>query len=157
MMLRLQRGEPVVYLNPKDAERLGIADDGWSELSNDYGKMYMLVKYSTMVRPGVAYYFHAWEPQQFPNHESYKWLIPGLQNPMHLAGGARHLGFAINFLQAGSFVQDTRVSIRASADRRARARTLPRPRAPPRRSRMTASLQTEVDRQVAWCSTSTSA
>ena len=115
LMLRLQRGEPVVYLNPKDAERLGIADDGWSELSNDYGKMYMLVKYSTMVRPGVAYYFHAWEPQQFPNHESYKWLIPGIQNPMHLAGGARHLGFSINFLQAGSFVQDTRVSIRASA------------------------------------------
>ena len=33
MMLRLQRGEPVVYLNPKDAEKLGIADDGWSELS----------------------------------------------------------------------------------------------------------------------------
>jgi nitrate reductase alpha subunit len=115
MMLRLQRGEPVVYLNPKDAEKLGIADDGWSELSNDYGKMYMLVKYSTMVRPGVAYYFHAWDPLQFPNHESYKWLIPGIQNPMHLAGGARHLGFSINFLQAGSFVQDTRVSIRASA------------------------------------------
>jgi hypothetical protein len=35
---------------------------------------------------------------------------------MHLAGGARHLGFSINFLQAGSFVQDTRVSIRASAE-----------------------------------------
>jgi len=116
MMLRLQRGEPVVYLNPKDAEKLGIPDDGWSELSNDYGKMYMLVKYSTMVRPGVAYYFHAWDPLQFPNHESYKWLIPGIQNPMHLAGGARHLGFSINFLQAGSFVQDTRVSIRASAE-----------------------------------------
>ena len=115
MMLRLQRGEPVVYLNPKDAERLGIPDDGWSELSNDYGKMYMLVKYSTMVRPGVAYYFHAWDPMQFPNHESYKWLIPGIQNPMHLAGGERHLGFSINFLQPGSFVQDTRVTIRASA------------------------------------------
>jgi nitrate reductase alpha subunit len=115
MMLRLQRGEPVVYLNPKDAEQLGIADDGWAELSNDYGKMYMLVKYSTMVRPGVAYYFHAWDPLQFPNHESYKWLIPGIQNPMHLAGGERQLGFSINFLQAGSFVQDTRVDIRASA------------------------------------------
>ena len=105
----------MVYLNPKDAERLGIPDDGWSELSNDYGKMYMLVKYSTMVRPGVAYYFHAWDPMQFPNHESYKWLIPGIQNPMHLAGGARQLDMSINFLQPGTFVQDTRVDIRASA------------------------------------------
>ena len=77
LLLRLQRGEPVVYLNPKDAEQLGIADDGWSEIYNDYGKIFMLVKHSTMVRPGVAYYFHAWEPYQFPNHESYKWITPG--------------------------------------------------------------------------------
>ncbi|MBW2162447.1 MAG: nitrate reductase, partial [Deltaproteobacteria bacterium] len=115
LLMRLQRGEPVVYLNPKDAEKLGIADDGWSEIYNDYGKIFMLVKYSTMVRPGVAYYFHAWEPQQFPNHESYKWLIPGLTNPMHFVGGARQLDMSINFLQPGTFVQDTRVDIRASA------------------------------------------
>jgi DMSO reductase family type II enzyme molybdopterin subunit len=115
LLMRLQRGEPVVYLNPKDAEQLGIADDGWSEIYNDYGKIFMLVKYSTMVRPGVAYYFHAWEPQQFPNHESYKWLIPGLTNPMHFTGGPRQLNMSINFLQPGTFVQDTRVDIRASA------------------------------------------
>jgi anaerobic selenocysteine-containing dehydrogenase len=113
--LRLQRGEPVLYLNPKDAEQLGIADDGWAELENDYGKMLMLVKYSTMVRPGVAYYFHAWEPQQFPDHKSYKWITPGLTNPLHFTGGERQLNMSINFLQPGSFVQDTRIDIRASA------------------------------------------
>ena len=53
------------------------------------------------------------QPHQFPDHESYKWLIPGLQNPLHLAGGSRHISFALNFLQPGSFVQDTRVSIRS--------------------------------------------
>ena len=37
----------------------------------------MRIKHSTMVRPGVAYYFHAWDPTQFPDHKSFKWLIPG--------------------------------------------------------------------------------
>jgi nitrate reductase alpha subunit len=115
LLLRLQRGEPVVYLNPKDAQSLAIADGDWAELRNDYGKILMLVKHSTMVRPGVAYYFHAWEPHQFPEHKSYKWLTPGLSNPLHFAGGERQLNMSINFLQPGIFVQDTRVSIRRSA------------------------------------------
>ena len=33
--------------------------------------------------PKVAYYFHAWEPHQFPDHKSYKFLIPGLMKPLH--------------------------------------------------------------------------
>jgi hypothetical protein len=60
----------------------------------------------------VAYYFHAWEPNQFPDHKSYKWLIPGLMKPLHMAGGQGHLHFGINHLQSGSMVQDTRVGIR---------------------------------------------
>jgi anaerobic selenocysteine-containing dehydrogenase len=114
LLQRLQRGEPAVYLNPKEAQDLGIADGGWAELRNDYGKILMLVKHSTMVRPGVAYYFHAWEAYQFPDHKSYKWLIPGLTNPLHFAGGERQLNMSINFLQPGTFVQDTRVAIRRS-------------------------------------------
>ena len=72
----------------------------------------MRVKLSTMVRPGVAYYYHAWEPHQFPNHESYKVLIPGLVNPLHMAGGYGHIRHAMNRYQPGSAVQDTRVGIR---------------------------------------------
>jgi nitrate reductase alpha subunit len=112
MLLRLQRGEPVVYLNPAEAERLQLEDGGWGEIFNDLGSMRMRIKHSTMVRPGVAYYFHAWDPSQFPEHKSYKWLIPGLMNPLHMAGGQGHLRFGINHLEAGSSVQDTRVGIR---------------------------------------------
>jgi len=111
MLLRLQRGEPVVYLNPKDAEELGIEDGGWAAISNDCGKMRMRLKYSTMVRPRVAYYFHAWEPHQFPDHKSFKWVIPGLMNPMHFAGGEGHTGFFFGHFTPGTHVQDTRVTI----------------------------------------------
>jgi nitrate reductase alpha subunit len=113
MLLRLQRGEPALYLNEKQARKLGLEDGGWAQLYNDLGAMQMRIKYSTMVRPGVAYYYHAWEPHQFPEHKSYKWLIPGIMKPLHMAGGDGQLHFGINHLEAGSFVQDTHVGIRA--------------------------------------------
>jgi DMSO reductase family type II enzyme molybdopterin subunit len=111
MMLRLQRGEPVVYLNPDEAKALHIGDGEWAEISNDYGTIRMRAKHSTMVRPRVAYYFHAWEPHQFPDHKSYKWLIPGLMKPLHFAGGEGHLGWFFGHFEPGTHVQDTRVSI----------------------------------------------
>lgn len=114
MLLRLQRGEPVVYLNPEDASELGIADGAWAQLANDYGRIHMRAKHSTMVRPRVAYYFHAWEPHQFPEHKSYKWLIPGLMKPLHWAGGDGHLGWFFGHFEPGTHVQDTRVAIAAS-------------------------------------------
>ncbi len=117
MLLRLQRGEPVVYLNPREAESLGIEDGAWSEISNDYGEIRMRTKYSAMVRPGVAYYFHAWEPHQFPDHKSYKWLIPGLMKPLHFAGGEdKQLGWFFGHFSPGTHVQDTRVAIRKTTE-----------------------------------------
>ncbi len=112
LLLRLQRGEPVLYLNEREAQSAGLGDGDWGEIYNDLDTIRMRIKLSTMVRPGVAYYFHAWEPTQFPDHKSYKWLIPGLMKPLHMAGGQRHIHFGINHLQSGSFVQDTRVGIR---------------------------------------------
>jgi nitrate reductase alpha subunit len=109
---RLQRGEPVLYLNTQEATRLGLDDGAWGELYNRLGRMRMRIKHSTMVQPGIAFYFHAWEPVQFPDHKSYKWLTPGLMKPLHMAGGEGHLRFGINHFEPGSFVQDTRVGIR---------------------------------------------
>jgi len=113
MLLRLQRGEPALYLNPRDAERLGIPDGEWAELFNRHGRIRMRVKHSTMVRPHVAYYFHGWEQYQFPNRRSYKFITPGLMNPLHFAGGEGHLGWRFAVFEPGTHVQDTRVGIRS--------------------------------------------
>jgi DMSO reductase family type II enzyme molybdopterin subunit len=112
MMLRLQRGEPLVYLNPTDAAKIGVKDFEYVEIYNDYGSVRMRLKVTAMVRPGVAYYYHAWEPHQFPNHASYKNLIPGLVKPLHYAGGYGHINHALNRFQPGSAVQDTRIGIK---------------------------------------------
>ncbi len=112
LLLRLQRGEPVVYINPVDADATGVKDGDWAAITNDYGTMRMRAKISSMVRPKVAYYFHAWEPHQFPDHRSYKFLIPGLINPMHFAGGEPgQLGYFFGHFEPGTHVQDTRVAI----------------------------------------------
>jgi len=121
LLLRMQRGEPAVYLNPVSARENNIKDGDFAELHNDYHKIYMRVKYSTMVRPDVAFYFHAWEPNQFPNHESYKWLIPGLIKPLHLATGYGQIHQGINRYQPGTAVQDTRVAIKATDQSRVRS------------------------------------
>lgn len=126
MMLRLQRGEPLVYINPQDGEKLGIEDHDWAEIYNDLGSVRMRTKYSTAVRPGVAYYYHAWEPHQFPNHESYKWLIPGLINPLHFAGGYRHLNHGTSKYQPGTAVQDTCLGIRPWTGQDVRAKPVVR-------------------------------
>ncbi|SMB22287.1 putative steroid C25 dehydrogenase-like alpha-subunit [Sterolibacterium denitrificans] len=112
MMLRLQRGEPLVYLNPTDAAKIGVKDFEYVEIYNNYGSIRMRLKVTAMVRPGVAYYYHAWEPHQFPNHESYKNLIPGIVQPLHYAGGYGHINHALNRFQPGSAVQDTRIGIK---------------------------------------------
>jgi len=112
MLLRFQRGEPCIYLNPMDGKKTGVADGAWASLSNRLGDIRMRVKHSTMVRPSVAYYFHAWEPYQFPDHKSYKWITPGLMNPMHFAGGEGHVGWFFAIFEPGTHVQDTRVDIK---------------------------------------------
>lgn len=116
MMLRLQRGEPLIYLNPGDMQELGVQDGEWVRMNNDYGDMRMRAKLSTMVRPRVAYYFHAWEPHQFPDHKSYKFLIPGLMKPLHFAGGEGQVGWMFGHFEPGTHVQDTRVNIAPIAD-----------------------------------------
>ena len=52
--------------------------------------------------------------RQFPEHRSYKFLIPGLMKPLHFAGGQGQLGWTFGQFEPGTHVQDTRVGIAAS-------------------------------------------
>ncbi|BFM15642.1 hypothetical protein R50073_18250 [Maricurvus nonylphenolicus] len=114
LLLRMQRGEPVMYLNPSDAKLYNLEDNDWGVFFNRYGEFRMRVKLSTMIRPKVVFYFHAWEPSQFPDHNSFKNIIPGLINPLHFAGdgGEGQMVLSAAHYSPGSHVQDTRVGIR---------------------------------------------
>jgi len=65
-MLRLQRGEPVVYISPADAAARGIGDNDRVRMFNDVGACVLRAKIAPSVQPGTVVVYHAWEPFQFP-------------------------------------------------------------------------------------------
>ena len=92
-MLRLQRGEPTVWLNPRDAARRGIRDGGQLRVFNDVGEFQAMAKIMPSVQPGTLVTDHAWEPHQFRARKGMDGPIAGLLSPLELAGGWGHLKF----------------------------------------------------------------
>jgi DMSO reductase family type II enzyme molybdopterin subunit len=90
-MLRLQRGEPVMYMSVPDAQARGIRDGERVRAHNDIGAFDIQAKVSPAVRPGQVIVYHAWEPFQFTGRRSHQVAIPSPINPIQLAGGYFHL------------------------------------------------------------------
>jgi DMSO reductase family type II enzyme heme b subunit len=68
-LLRLQRGEPTLYLGSADAAARGIRDNDRVRVFNDVGACELLAKISPAIEPGQVVIYHAWEPLQFKGHE----------------------------------------------------------------------------------------
>ena len=111
-MLRLQRGEPVMYMSLADAQARGIADGDLVEVRNDIDAFRIQAKTSPSVRPGQLIIYHAWENYQFAEGKGFQNLIPSPINPVELAGGQYHLRPMSICLQPGQFDRDTRVDVR---------------------------------------------
>ncbi|RMD83057.1 MAG: hypothetical protein D6815_07620 [Candidatus Dadabacteria bacterium] len=85
-MLQLQRGEPVLYINPEDARRRGIGDGSRVRVRNDIGSFECLAKPSPAVQPGQAIIYHAWENFQFAGHRGQQEPIAATFKALHLVG-----------------------------------------------------------------------
>jgi DMSO reductase family type II enzyme molybdopterin subunit len=92
-LLQLQRGKPVLYLNPGDAGARGIEDDDVVRVRNDTGSFRACVKLSPAVQPGQVIIYHAWEPFQFASWESSQNVIPSPLKPLHLVGDYAQLHY----------------------------------------------------------------
>jgi anaerobic selenocysteine-containing dehydrogenase len=119
-MLRLQRGEPVMYMSVADAEARGVADGDTVEVWNDLDAFRIHAKVSPAVRPGQVIVYHAWENYQFAGGKGFQNLIPSPMNPVELAGGEGHLRPIPICLQPSQNDRDTRVDVRRVAGRRER-------------------------------------
>ncbi len=111
MLLRLQRGEPVVYLNPADCEERGIGDNDWIVLRNDLGDFKARAKPTGAIRPGQAHIFHAWEPFQFRGGRSHQALMPSPLKTTQLVGDYGHLHWDYAHYEPNQVDRDTRVDI----------------------------------------------
>jgi DMSO reductase family type II enzyme molybdopterin subunit len=113
-MLRLQRGEPVMYMSVADAAARNINDGGLVVVRNDIDSFRIQVKISPSVRPGQVIIYHAWENYQFRDGKGFQNLIPSPLNPVELAGGEGHLRPIQICLQPSQNDRDTRVEVVAA-------------------------------------------
>ncbi|MDT3697832.1 MAG: molybdopterin-dependent oxidoreductase [Thermincola sp.] len=64
-MLQLQRGGPIIELNPVDAKERGIADNDWVVMFNEHGESRLRAKLTYRLRPGTVMVYHGWERYTF--------------------------------------------------------------------------------------------
>jgi len=96
-MLRLQRGTPHVYINPKVARERNINDGDRIRVFNDIGEFCARAKLHPAAPPWAIIIEHAWEPYQFPNQKGLNTPIAGILSPLELVGNYGHLSFSPNW------------------------------------------------------------
>jgi len=111
LMLRLQRGEPVVYLNAADARQRGIRDHDLVRVRNDLSAFVARAKPSGAIRPGQVHIFHAWEPYQFRGFATHQHLAASPLKVTQLVGDYGHLKWGYAHYEPNQTDRDTRVEV----------------------------------------------
>jgi nitrate reductase alpha subunit len=111
LMLRLQRGEPVVFLNHDRARSRGIADHDWVRVRNDQDAFEARAKLTGAIHPDQVHIFHAWEPYQFRTGRSHQAVCPSPLKVTQLVGDYGHLHWAYAHYEPNQVTRDTRVDV----------------------------------------------
>jgi DMSO reductase family type II enzyme molybdopterin subunit len=111
LLLRQQRGEPVMWISVAAAAARGIADGAQVRVWNDIDEFQVMAKVSPAVRSDQLILYHAWENYQFKGGKSFQNLMPAPLNPVQLAGGQYHLRPMVIALQPSHTDRDTRVDV----------------------------------------------
>jgi complex iron-sulfur molybdoenzyme family reductase subunit alpha len=112
-MLRLQRGGPVVYMNPNDMQDRNLSDNDWVRVYNDHGEIICRVKRWPSERPGRVTMYHGWEryvgvklkPRNFNSFTTIR------IKPTQLAGGYGQLHFKLNYWGPTGNQRDIKIEI----------------------------------------------
>jgi complex iron-sulfur molybdoenzyme family reductase subunit alpha len=108
--LRLQRGQPAIYINPKSAAKKGIKDGDKVRVFNDVGEMYVMAKLHPSTPPDVVWIEHAWENLQFKEGKGYNNVVPGIITPLEIVGNYGHMSFN-PFWDGNQITSETSVDI----------------------------------------------
>ena len=95
LLLRLQRGEPSVWISEPDATARGVADGDRIRIFNDTGAFEVLAKVAPAIAPGLIMIYHAWEHYQFKDWRGQQEPVPAPWKPLHLAGGYAQLHYRL--------------------------------------------------------------
>jgi complex iron-sulfur molybdoenzyme family reductase subunit alpha len=114
-MLRLQRGEPVVFLNPEDMADRDIEDGDTVRVYNDLGEVEVMAKEYPSSEPGTVRHFFSWEKFQYPSRDNFNSLVPMYMKPTQLVqypeDTGEHLYFFPNYWGPTGVNSDVRIEV----------------------------------------------
>ncbi|MBL3595867.1 molybdopterin-dependent oxidoreductase [Rhodovulum sulfidophilum] len=110
-MLRLQRGEPNIYISPQLAAAKGIADGAQVRVFNELSFFFAQAKFYPSLPPDTIMMEHGWEPHQFPNWRPMNVCMATLLQPLELVGGWGHLNFSLWHWNANQLAHESSVDI----------------------------------------------
>ena len=90
-LLRLQRGEPSLWMSPEDAGERGVGEHAFVDVRNAHGSFRVRARLSPAIAPGEAVLYHAWEPLQFEGWRGPMEVVASPYKPLHLVGDYGHL------------------------------------------------------------------
>ncbi|MCC7079029.1 MAG: nitrate reductase subunit alpha [Burkholderiales bacterium] len=121
-MLLLSRGMDPVWINDRDAARVGIEDNDWIEVYNDNGVVVSRANVSRRVQPGTCLYYHAVERTVYiPKSQErggrraggHNSLTRTRLNPVFVLGGYAQFTYAPNYWgPTGVMTRDTYCVVR---------------------------------------------
>ena len=112
-MMRLQRGEPNIYINPNLAAAKGIKDGAQVRVFNEISDFYAQAKFYPSLPGDTIMMEHGWEPHQFPNWRPMNACMATLLQPLELVGGWGHLNFTLWHWNANQLAHENSVDIEA--------------------------------------------
>lgn len=110
-MLRLQRGEPNIYINPKLAAKKGIADGDKVRVFNSVGEFFAQAKFYPSLPETSIMMEHGWEPHQYEHRKPMNNTMATLIQPLELCGGWGHLGFQLGKWNANQLAHESGIDI----------------------------------------------
>ncbi len=110
-MLRLQRGEPNIYISPKLATAKGITDGSKVRIFNGIGEFFAQAKFYPSIPDTAIMMEHGWEPHQYEQWKPMNNTMATLIQPLELAGGWGHLGFKLFKFNANQLAHESSVDV----------------------------------------------
>ena len=110
-MMRLQRGEPNVYISPKLAASKQINDGDKVRVFNGLGEFFAQAKFYPSLPEDALMMEHGWEPYQFEQGKPLNDVTATLLQPLELVGDWGHLKFTLWKWNANQLAHESSVDI----------------------------------------------
>lgn len=110
-MLRLQRGEPNIYINPNLAKRRNIKDGDHVRLFNGTGEFYAQAKFYPSLPETAIMMEHGWEPHQYIQRKPMNNSMATFLQPLELVGDWGHLKYKFGGWNANQLCHESSYEI----------------------------------------------